>query len=277
MSKLVALATVALVFGACVPVMAAEAAKSAPAEAAPAVTAPAGDWMLIWTMNLGSAKTADAVKLFEDITPDVEGKFPAGYLWHRFFVNEVAGTAGFVSGWKTQPSIERIMEALPTAVQKITDFFMAHGLTEADQTVRVLKLIPPKPAADEAVKGVVRKLFAAMASKNVDAVMALYTDDTELRFEGPGGMVNTVSGKSELESGLRQMIDQIAQMYATVPELTAKVTGETAVVNYKQSIEVPRPDGSGMGQLTMTVTLTLKKTGDTWKISRTEIKGTEGQ
>jgi len=276
MSKLVAFATVALVFGAGLPIMAAETAEKAPAQAAPAVTAPAGDWMLIWTMNLGSAKASDAIKLFESLAPDVEGKFPSGYLWHRFFVNEAAGTAGFVSGWKAQPSFDRIMEAMPDAVQKVTDFFMAHGLTEADYTVRVLRLLPPKATEEDAIKGLVRKFFAAMASKDVDAALAFYTDDIEVQFEGPQG-TNTISGKSELANGMRQNIDWISQMYTVVPEMTVKVTGDTALVSYKHSFEAPRPDGSGMGRITVAVSMTLKKAGDTWKIARAEMKPGEGQ
>ncbi|MGQ9524207.1 MAG: YybH family protein [Armatimonadota bacterium] len=276
MARWVALATVALVFGAGMPVMAAESAEKAPAKEAPAVAAPAGDWLMVWTMNLGSAKASDVVKLFDSIAPDMEGKFPAGYLWHRFFVDEVRGSAGFVSGWKTQPSLERIMDAMPAVVQKVTDFFMSYGLTEADYTVRVLKLLPPKAAADDVVKDVVRKFFAAMASKDVDAALAFYTDDVEIRFEGPQGP-NTISGKSELASGLRENIDWISRMYAEVPEMTVKVTGDTAVVGYKQSFEVPSPDGSGMRKMTVATTVTLKKAGDTWKISRAELKPSEGQ
>ncbi|MGC8834332.1 MAG: hypothetical protein ACP5R4_09780, partial [Armatimonadota bacterium] len=185
---------VLLVFGMGSPVRMAEAQETTPEpKTAKAAPTQIGDWMLIWTMNLGPAKPSDAVSLFASLAPDVEGKFPSGYLWHRFFVDEATKTAGFVSAWTTQPSLDRITESLPSAVAKITDFFMAHGLTESDYTVRILRLLPPKTTEEDAVRNVISSMFKAISAGNIDAAVAFFTDDVELSMATPEGP-RTISG-----------------------------------------------------------------------------------
>jgi ketosteroid isomerase-like protein len=267
---------VLLVFGVGSPMRTAGAQEAPEPKTAKAAPTQIGDWMLIWTMNLGSAKPSDAVSLFASLAPDVEGKFPSGYLWHRFFVDEATKTAGFVSAWTVQPSLDRIAESMPAAVSKITDFFMTHGLTESDYTVRILRLLPPKTTEEDAIRNVISGMFKAISAGNVDAAVAFFTDDVELSMETPEGP-RTISGKESVRQGMSQAPPEMANAFKTVPPLTVKIDGNTASVSYTQYFRFPRPDGSGIQSMPIPVSMLMKKVGGSWKIAKVEYKAPERQ